>query len=124
MGDAGVFGVGGDAPAAVEAHHLQVDGRLARVDGQGDQRAGFAVEAQQGREIERGEHVTVDHEEGALDALDLRQAAGRAERMRLDAVAEPQAVALAVSETGPDQIGQRPDGQHGLAHAGLDQPGE
>ena len=117
-----MLGVGSDAPTAVEAHHLQIDGRLARVDGQCGQRAGLAVVAQQGREIERGEHVAVDHEEAALKALDLRQAAGRAERMRLDAVAEPQPVALAGAEAGADQVGQRTDGQHGLAHASLDQP--
>ena len=122
VGDAGVLGVRGDALAAVEAHHLEVDGRLARVDGQRGQRAGFAVVAQQGREIERGEHVAVDDEEAAFDALDLGQAAGRTERMRFDAVAEPQAIALAGAEAGADQVGERPDGQHGLAHAGLDQP--
>ena len=129
--DAGVDGVGEHlAPGRLleEALHPVVvvddgDAELERVghpgQADGDQRALVVVELDQVGEVEVGERVAGDDEEGvvAQQVLGVLDAAGRAERRLLGGVVQRHAEVFAVAEVVAHQAGQELHGDHGLGEA-------
>ena len=102
-------------PSIIGGHHAE-GGRVGhRVEGDGALGAALAVEGDQGRQIEVGEHVAVDHDEGLVDAGEgggEPDGAGRVERLGLDGIGQPHAGDPAVRvglQKGVGQVAERKD---------------
>ena len=131
--DAGVDGVaehlapGGlleeafDAALLVDHHDAELERVLDALEGDGDHGAALLVKGEDLTEVEVGEGVATDDDEGVVAEMVLSQldAAGGARRRLLDGVLHVHAEEGAVAEVVADDLGQEHEGDDRLVEAVL-----
>ena len=99
----------------VEEHHAVVGAHGPARARDRERVARRLVRAHELADVERGEDVAVEREEGAVEALDLAQRAGGAERLVLLGVVDADAVGRAVAEHRPHEVGEVAGGDRHVA---------
>ena len=109
-------------PLGFDAEHAEIEHLVAAGRRNGERRPGRGVAIEEGAQVEIGQHVGVHDQEMVRKIVQQPQRPERAQRLRLERVAQRHAELFAVAEIGSDQIPHVIDGQSGDVEPRLRQP--